>query len=126
MSSSRAPISDWLQTLAGPASARLRVMQGEAGALAAAELEPAGDRRLVDGQGHGRREDQHVGAPDRGHSTVDSVEHGMDQPVFGPRDVLQGQFDLALDARRSAATGHAAHPCRARGPGCRRPWPGRR
>ena len=77
-------------------------MEGEARALAAAEPEPARDRRLVDGQGHGRREDQHVGAPDRGHPAVDGIEEGMDQPVLGTRDVLQGQLDLAFDARRAA------------------------
>ena len=101
-------------------------MQGEARALAAAELELAGDRRLVDGQGHGRREDQHVGAPERGHSTVDSIEQGMDQPVLGARDVLQGQLDFAFNARRTAQQKMRRTLCRGHAPGCRRPWPGRR
>ena len=78
----------------------LGVVQGEAGALAAAELELARGRRSVDGQGHGRGEDQHVGATERGHSTVDRIEQGMDQPVLGPRDVLQGQLDFSIDAGR--------------------------
>jgi hypothetical protein len=76
-------------------------MKGEARALAAAQLELARDRGLVDGQGHGRREDQHVGAPERGHSTVDSIEQRMDQAVLGARDVLQGQLNFSFKARRT-------------------------
>ncbi len=78
-----------------------RVVKGEARALAAAELEPARDRRLIDGQGHRRRDDQYVIAGGRGQPTVDGVELGMDQSVLGPRDVLQAQLDFSFDARRT-------------------------
>ncbi len=78
------------------------VMEGEARAFAAAELELAGDRRRVDGQGHRGRERHHVGAPERDHSTVDGIEQGMDQPVLRTRNVLHGQIDLAFDARGPA------------------------
>jgi len=77
------------------------VVEGETRALAGAETKLARNRRLVDGQGHGRGKDQHVGAPERGHSTVDGIEQGTDQPVFGARDVLQGQLDFSFHARRT-------------------------
>jgi hypothetical protein len=76
-------------------------MQGEARGLAAAELELARDRRPLDGQGDGRREDEHVGAPEGGHSPVDRIEQRTDQPVLGTRDVLQGNLDLSFNARRT-------------------------
>ena len=101
MSFNRAPISDWLHALACARLGPLGVVEGETRALPAAELELARDRRLIDGQGHRRGDDQNVGAPERGQSTVDGVEQGMDQPVLGAWDVLQAQLDFSFNARRT-------------------------
>ena len=77
------------------------MVQGETRGLAAAELKPTRDRRLVDSQRHGGRQDEHVGASEGGHPAIDSTEQGMDQSVFETWDILQGQLHFSFNAPRT-------------------------
>ena len=78
------------------------MVQGETRAVAAAQVQPAGGGRPVDGQGHRTGQDEHVVACGRDEAAVDSVEQRTGEPVPGVGGVLQVQVDLALEARRTS------------------------
>ena len=74
------------------------VVEGEAADVSLGHREGGAARELLDGQRE-RAAEGHHRRPAPGHdAAVDHVEEGVDQPVLGPGDVLDGQLDGAGDA----------------------------